>query len=50
MKAYCLVCRKNSENKDAKVIKTKNDRLQMRSQCSISGNKKSRFVKNQEAK
>ena len=50
MKTYCLVCRKNIENKDAKVIKTKNGRLQMRSQCSICGNKKSRFVKNQEAK
>ena len=45
MKTYCLVCRKNTENKDAKVIKTKIARLQMRSQCSICGNKKSRFVK-----
>ena len=44
MKTYCLVCRKNIENKDAKIIKTKNGRLQMRSQCSICGNKKSRFV------
>ena len=33
MKTYCLVCRKNTENKDAKVIRTKNDRLQLRSQC-----------------
>ena len=49
MKTYYLVCRKNTENKDAKIIKTKNDRLQMRSQCSICGNKKSRFVKKQEA-
>ena len=50
MKTYCLVCRKNTENKDAKIIKTKNGRLQMRSQCSICGNKKSRFVKKQEGK
>ena len=50
MRTYCLVCRKNTENKDAKVIKTKNGRLQMRSHCSICGNKKSRFVKQQEAK
>ena len=27
MKTYCLVCRKDSENKDAKIIKTKNGRL-----------------------
>ena len=32
------------------MIKTKNDRLQLKSQCSICGNKKSRFVKKQEAK
>ena len=50
MKTYCLVCRKNTENKDSKVIKTKNSRLQMRSQCSNCGNKNSRFVKEQEAK
>ena len=50
MKTYCLVCRKNTENKDAKIIKTKNGGLQMRSQCSICGNKKSTFVKKQEAK
>ena len=32
MKTYCVSCRKNTENKDAKVIRTKNGRLQMRSQ------------------
>ena len=50
MKTYCLDCRKNTENKDARIIKTKNGRLQMRSHCSICENKKSRFVKKQEAK
>ena len=40
MKIYCVSCRRNTENKDAKVIKTKNGRLQMRSHCSICGNKK----------
>ena len=50
MKTYCLVYRKNTKIKDAKVIKTKNGSLQMRSHCSICGNKKSRFVKKQEAK
>ena len=33
-----------------KVVKTKNFRLMMKSQCSVCGNKKSRFVKEQEAK
>ena len=39
MKTYCLICIKNTENKDAKIIKTKNGRLQMRSHCSICGKK-----------
>ena len=46
MKTYCLVCRKNTDNVNSKMIKTINDRLQLKSQCSICGNKKSRFVKN----
>ena len=29
MLTYCLVCRKNTENKDAKMMKTKNDRLML---------------------
>ena len=50
MKTYCLVCRKNTDNANSKMIKTKNGRLQLKSQCSVCGNKKSRFVKEQEAK
>ena len=50
MKTYCLVYRKNTDNVNSKMVKTKNGRLQLKSQCSICGNKKSRFVKKQEAK
>ena len=50
MQTYCVSCRKNTENKDAKVIKTKNGRFMLKSTCSVCGNKKSRFVKKQEAK
>ena len=50
MKNYCLVCRKNSDNVNSKMIKTENGRLQLKCQCSICGNKNSRFVKEQEAK
>ena len=32
------------------MIKNKNGKLQLKSQCSIFGNKKSRFVNKQEAK
>ena len=50
MKTNCLVCRKNTDNTNSKMIKTKNGRLQLKSQFSVCGNKKSRFVKEQEAK
>ena len=44
MKSYCLICKKNTDNINSKMIKTKNGRLQLKSQCSICGNKKSRFI------
>ena len=42
--------RKNTENLNSKIFKTKNDRLIMQSKCPKCGIKKSRFVKEQEAK
>ena len=36
MLTYCLKCRKNTKNKDIKMIKTKNGRLTLSSQCVIS--------------
>ena len=45
MQTYCVSCRKNTDNINSKMVKTKNGRLQLKSQCSICGNKKSRFVK-----
>ena len=50
MKTYCVKCRKNTENLNSKTFKTKNKRLIMQSKCSDCGIKKSRFVKEQEAK
>ena len=38
------------ENIDPKMVKTKNNRLVMQSKCSVCGIKKSRFLKEQEAK
>ena len=45
-----LKCRKDTDNIDPKIFKTKNNRLLMQSKCSNCKNKKSRFVKEQEAK
>ena len=50
MKTYCVRCRKDTENIDTKMIRTKNNRLIMQSKCSVCRIKKSRFVKEQEAK
>ena len=50
MKAYCVKCKKYTENIDPKIIRTKNSRLVMQSKCSVCGIKKSRFIKEQEAK
>ena len=49
MKTYYLKCRRDTENIDPKMIRTKNIRLCMQSKCSVCRIKKSRFVKEQEA-
>ena len=38
MKTYCIVCKKDTENKNSKVFKTKNGRM-------ICNNKKSFIIK-----
>ena len=50
MKTYCVKCRKDTGDIDSKMVRTKNNRLIMQSKCSVCGIKKSRFVKEQEAK
>ena len=50
MKTYCIKCRKDTENIDPKIVRTKNNRLVMQSKCSVCGIEKSRLVKEQEAK
>ena len=50
MKTYCLVCRKDTDNIDSKMIKGKNGRLMLSSQCSVCKNKKSRFISEKEGK
>ena len=50
MNTYCLKCKKDTANIDPKMVKTKNNRLLMQSKCSVCKNKKSRFVKEQDAK
>ena len=49
MKSYYLKCRKDSEKINPKISKTGNSRKMVLSKCAISGSKKSRSIKNQEA-
>ena len=50
MRTYFVKCRKNIENLNSRIFETKNNRLIMQSKCPVCGIKKSRFVKEQEAK
>ena len=50
MNSYCLSCKKDTENINPKIVRTKNNRLIMLSKCAIWNNKKSRFIKEQEAR
>ena len=45
----CLNCRKNTESKNPKVVKTKNRKIILLSKCAFFDNKKSKFIKEQEA-
>ena len=50
MNTYCVKRKKDTENIDSKIFRTKNNRLIMKSKCPVCGIKKSKFVKEQEAK
>ena len=50
MLSYCLKCKKNTESINSKVLKTRNDKIMILSKCAICGSKKSKFIKEQQAK
>ena len=50
MLSYCLTCKRNTESINPKVLKTTNGKAIILSKCSVSGSKKSKFIKQQEAK
>ena len=50
MKTHCVKCRKDTENIDPKMVRTKGNRLIMQSKRSVCEIKKSRFVKEQKTK
>ena len=50
MKSYFLKCRNDKENINSLVSKKINNRTMILSKCAKCGSKKSRLIKNQEAK
>ena len=50
MESCCLKCKKITENIDPKISSTSNGKAMILSKCEICGGKKSRFIRNQEAK
>ena len=49
MESYCLKCKKDNKNINPKISSSSNGKAIL-SKCAICGSKKSRFIKNQEAK
>ena len=50
MLSYWLKCKKNTESIIPKVLKTTNGKTMILSKCTICGSKKSKFIKEQQAK
>ena len=50
MLTYCLKCKINAKNINAKMLKTKHGRLALSSKCAVCGSKISGFMKEQKAK
>ena len=46
MNSYCLSCKKDTENINPKIVRTKNNRLMMLSKCAICNNKNLDLLKN----
>ena len=49
MLSHCLKCRKNTESKNAKVVRTKTGRIMLLSKCEVCDSKKLKFIKEREA-
>ena len=50
MLSFCLKCRRNTESINSKVSKTTNGKAIILSKCAICCSKKSKLIKEQEAK
>ena len=46
---YCSVCRKYTKNNNPKIVRNRENRLMIQSNCTTCESKKSRFIKEQQA-
>ena len=46
---YCLACRKYTKSINPKIVRNRQNRSMIQSNCAICGSKKSRFIKEQQA-
>ena len=46
---YCLACRKYTKNNNPEIVRHRQNRLMIQSNCANCGSKKSRFIKEQQA-
>ena len=49
MESYCVRCKKYTKNINPRVLNNNNGKTMILSKCPKCGNKKSRFIKRQEA-
>ena len=50
MLSYYLTCRKNTESKNPKILRTNNGRKMLLSKCLVCDSKESKFLKGQKAR
>ena len=46
---YCLACRQYTKNNNPKIVRNRQNRLMIQSNCAICDSKKFRFIKEQQA-
>ena len=46
---YCLVCKDYTTDNNPKIVRNRQNRLMIQSNCANCGNKKFRFIKEQQA-
>ena len=46
---YCLACRKYTKNNNPKIVRNRQNRLMIQSNCAKCDSKKSRFITEQQA-